>query len=409
MHSRQRPPARRIAFISSNEAWGGSEELWSRAATELARAGAEVSAYKQQVNRAKVPVAALREAGCRVFELLAPRWAPRKARTLVGSIWKISRYLQDAMLTRDFKRRRPDLVVISQGLNYDGWYLGVTCRRLGIPYVLISQKASDLYWPPDGIRDELSAVYRDAAAALFVSAHNRQLTEEQLGFALPRARVVRNPFKADWGVNPPWPDESDGFRLACLARLDAREKGQDLLLRVLAMPKWRVRDLTVRLYGSGHNEFGLRAMAAMLDVPKVEFSGFVDSPAAIWLDVHGLILPSRCEGLPLSLVEAMLHGRVAIVTDVGGNREALVDGITGFLAEAATEGALDAALERAWQRRSDWREMGAAGVAHARSLVTVDPAKSLVEILLDLKPGDVSAAGVDHSSDLNGRHSTGAS
>jgi glycosyltransferase involved in cell wall biosynthesis len=45
----------------------------------------------------------------------------------------------------------------------------------------------------------------------------------------------------------------------------------------------------------------------------------------------------------------MLCGRPAIAHDAGGIAELLVDNETGFLAAAATVGALDAALERAWR------------------------------------------------------------
>ena len=383
MQSRQRLPAGGIAFLSSNDQWGGSEELWSRAAISLARAGVAVTAYKRNLYQAEGPAEALRGAGCRVVDLQPFRGAPRRVQKLVGAVWP-HRHLHDFQFTRDFKRRPPGLAVISQGLNHDGLYLAATCRRLGVPYVLISQKASDLYWPPDSSRDAFQAAYREALAALFVSEHNRVLTEEQLGFRLPHGRVVRNPFNADWNELAPWPEQGRGYRLVCLARVDVREKGQDLILRVLVMPKWRERDLKVILCGSGHNERALSGMAAMLGADNVEFAGFSATPGAIWRDAHGLILPSRCEGLPLSLIEAMLHGRMAVVTDVGGNREAVVDGVTGFVAVAATEASLDAAMERAWKRRKDWRAMGAAGAELARTLVEPDPAQTLARLILDL-------------------------
>lgn len=392
MQSRQRLPAGRIAFLSSNDQWGGSEELWSRAAIKLAKAGVEVTAYKRNFHRAEGPAEALRGAGCQIVDLQPFRGAPQRVQMLLGAVWP-HRHLHDFRFARDFRRKQPDLAVISQGLNYDGWYLAATCRRLGVPYVLISQKASDLYWPPDSCRAAVQAAYRDARAALFVSQHNRVLTEEQLGFRLPHGRVVRNPFNADWDRPTPWPEKGRGYRLACLARLDVREKAQDLILRVLAMPKWRQRDLTVILYGSGHNERALSDLAAMLDLDNVEFAGFSATPGAIWRDAHGLILPSRCEGLPLSLIEAMLHGRMAIVTDVGGNREAVVDGVTGFVAGAPTEASLDAAMEKAWGRRRTWRAMGAAGAKLARSLVEPDPAQTLAGLILDLVesgPGDAT-------------------
>lgn len=390
MHRRQKGSPFHVAFLSSNDDWGGSEELWSRTALRLARAGTGVSAYKRYIHRAEAVTAALKSAGCHVVDLHGQDSLPRKLRSLISTIWPIYRVLQEFRFKREFRRRPPALAVISQGLNYDGWHLAATCRKLGVPYILISQKASDLYWPPDGIRDAFQAAYRHAAGALFVSRHNQVLTEEQLGFRLANSHVVRNPFNADWTQTTPWPDGGGTLRLACLARLDAREKGQDLILRVLAMPKWRKRNLIVRMHGSGHNLRALSGMAALLGLTNVEFAGFTSTPETIWRDAHGLILPSRCEGLPLSLIEAMLHGRMAIVTDVGGNGEAVVDGVTGFVAAAATEASLDATLEKAWRRRGRWRAMGAAGAQHARTLVEPDPVQTLVELI----PGFVQGRAV---------------
>jgi glycosyltransferase involved in cell wall biosynthesis len=378
-------PHPRIAFASSNHRWGGSEELWSLTAIELARRGVQVCAFKRRFHRCDRRVVEMRAAGTRVIDLEGPHWLPLVARRLMTALWRLARPWMAGRMAREFARRHPALVVISQGLNHDGWWLGVVCRRLGLPYVMISQKASDLYWPGDEMLDELREVYRDAASALFVSEHNRRLTEEQLGFALPRGQVVRNPFNARLDDAPsPWPADQGKIVLACLARLDAREKGQDLLIRVLAQPRWRERPIEVRLYGAGHNEQGLRAMAAFHGLQNVVFAGHTDTPRAVWRDSHALILPSRCEGLPLALVEAMLHGRPAIITEAGGNAEVLIDGKTGFLAEAANESALDAALERAWTRRSDWPEIGRAAAAHARQLVTRDPVAALADLLQGL-------------------------
>jgi glycosyltransferase involved in cell wall biosynthesis len=113
----------------------------------------------------------------------------------------------------------------------------------------------------------------------------------------------------------------------------------------------------------------------------VTFGGFSDDMAEVWSRHHGLVLPSRCEGLPLVVVEAMLSGRVPIVTDVGGNREAVDDEVTGFVAAAATEDALDDAMERAWQRRGEWRAIGAAASLKIRTLVPADPAAVMAAML----------------------------
>jgi len=165
------------------------------------------------------------------------------------------------------------------------------------------------------------------------------------------------------------------------------EKGQDLLLRVLAREHWRRRPLHLSFFGHGINDEGMKAMAKYYRLTNVSFHGFDDDVASIWRDHHGLLLGSRAEGLPLVLVEAMLCGRVPIVTAVAGNREVVDDNETGFLAAAPTEDAIDEALERAWQRRDEWQAIGARAAERIRTLVPRDPAAVFAGMLLELAAG----------------------
>jgi glycosyltransferase involved in cell wall biosynthesis len=178
-----------------------------------------------------------------------------------------------------------------------------------------------------------------------------------------------------------------GLRFACVGRFYPQEKGQDLLIRVLAREKWRGRPVSVTFFGSGQHGVGLAEMAAYHGLETVRFAGFTHDIEAIWASHHALVLPSRAEGLPLVLVEAMLSGRVAIVTDVAGNGEVVEDDVSGFLASAPTEDALDEAMERAWQRRAEWREIGARAAADIRQRVPSDPAGMLAAQLVRLADG----------------------
>ena len=78
----------------------------------------------------------------------------------------------------------------------------------------------------------------------------------------------------------------------------------------------------------------------------------------------------------------MLSGRVSIVTNVGGSSEVIDDGMTGFLAAAPTEESLDEAMERAWKRRAEWRDIGAAAATKIRSLVPPNPAELMAGMIL---------------------------
>lgn len=374
--------ARRIAFISSNSlGWGGSEELWSAAAAELAADGHRVAAMKPGLGR-DARVGRLRRLGVRLTDL---RRVPLVPDRLVGLMarfsWLIEIAVRAARLGFALRAFRPELVVLSQGGNTEGLFYAKRIRRLGIPYVLIVQKVAEMYWPTDEELGEMRRVYAGARRCLFVSEHNLRLHEEQLGMKLANAEVVRNPFLVRWDRPAPWPDEEQGLRLACVGRLYPREKGQDIILKVLARERWRGRAVSLTFFGAGAHLEGLRATAAYLGLANVAFAGFAADVEAIWSDHHGLLLPSHCEGLPLALVEAMLSGRVAIVTDVAGHGEIVEDDVTGFLAAAPTADHVDEALERAWRRRSQWREIGEAAAARARDLVPPRPERLLADKL----------------------------
>jgi glycosyltransferase involved in cell wall biosynthesis len=67
------------------------------------------------------------------------------------------------------------------------------------------------------------------------------------------------------------------------------------------------------------------------------------------------------EGLPLSVLEAMAAGLPVVTTDVGGNREAVIDGVTGLLVPPGDPDALAEALEKLWNDEAKRASMGKAG------------------------------------------------
>ncbi len=380
----------RFLVLSSNRSpWGGSEELWAAVAVSLAEAGHAVTVCKQNIDRTNPSVRRLAALGCRIRDIGRFPLLPRRVHMAVSSISTAAITLHSlAQAVYSIAVARPDLVIVSQGGNFDGLRLASVCRSLRKPFVLISQKAGEIYWPADELRDRMRELYPMALRTYFISEHNRRLTEEEIGVRLTNASVVRNPFLVDWKPRDDWPSDAGGLRLACVGRLYPSEKGQDLLIRVLARDKWRARALSVTFYGRGDRRTGLEEMARYLGVTSVTFAGFTRDVRAVWNDHHGLVLPSRCEGLPLVLVEAMLSGRVPIVTDVAGSGEIVRDGVTGFLAAAPTEDLLDEAMERAWQRRHEWRSIGAAAATSIRTLVPADPAGVLAEMLLRVVRGE---------------------
>ena len=79
---------------------------------------------------------------------------------------------------------------------------------------------------------------------------------------------------------------------------------------------------------------------------RVEFLGARDDVDSILARSHIFVLPSNWEGFPLTILEAMRAGLPVIASDVGGVREAVVDGVTGYLVPRDDVHALAARLRR---------------------------------------------------------------
>jgi len=80
--------------------------------------------------------------------------------------------------------------------------------------------------------------------------------------------------------------------------------------------------------------------------PGVTWLGHVSDIAGLWARAHVAVLPSRREGLPLSLMEAAACGRPMIATDVPGCREIVVAEQTGLLVPVDDAPALAEAMSR---------------------------------------------------------------
>jgi glycosyltransferase involved in cell wall biosynthesis len=378
-----------ILFVSSveNTPWGGGEELWSQTALDLAANGFAVSAsvsawpplpaQRGFVSTERIfhrQVSNLIEHGVEVR--LRPKPYPLRNRA-----WRALIASQKSPITLEVERmvakRSPELVVISDGAPFPPLDLLEMCTSKGVPFVIIVQCNHYFWWPADTLAVRYRVTLAAAQRCFFVSDANRRMAEKQIGCELPNAELVRNPFNVDFNASPPWPPigKDIEWHFACVGRLEPAGKGQDILFEVLAGPAWTTRDWRLHLYGDGEDRGGLERWAQRLGLAgRVVFEGHVAEVEQIWSQNHALVLPSRIEGLPLAVIEAMLCGRPVVATDVAGS-EVVEDGVTGFLADAPTVSSLGNAIERFWARREDAREIGAKAAERIRRLVPPDPVR----------------------------------
>ena len=396
-----------FVFISScSHLWGGSEELLGWTAKYLKQQGHQVSIFKLQIGE-HPRILDLQAAGVEVVALKTLRFTLLK-HYVFSCVYHLVRFLtflplpakcyliqpdpHRTFLLQTLSKIQPSLVLISQGDNFDGLEYADICLELHFSYAILSHKASNYVWPVDALRPFMQNIFQQAKRCFFVSEHNLSLTQKQLGQALHHAEVVRNPYLVSCSEYLPWPEiKDDCFKLACVGRLWLLDKGQDILLEILAQEKWKYRNLQVSFFGEGVNRETLIDMANFLGLKNVSFPGFVENIVNVWQEYHALILPSRAEGLPITLIEAMMCGRLGITTDVGGIPEVLEDNITGFMAQGACFTAIDETLERAWLRRDEWENIGKKASVSIRQLIPPDPERLFADKLLQLSTLSVDA------------------
>jgi glycosyltransferase involved in cell wall biosynthesis len=131
----------------------------------------------------------------------------------------------------------------------------------------------------------------------------------------------------------------DGAPLLFCAGLLNLAKGQDLLVEALAAPG--LERVQLALAGEGELRPALEARIAALGLSaRVRLLGFRPDMAALLVAADLYVLPSRWEGMPYVLLEALACARPILVTPVDGARELVERGSCGLVARAISSAAL---------------------------------------------------------------------
>lgn len=285
----------------------------------------------------------------------------------------------------DARLNRPDVLLVSLGSLPAALYVPGLCSYLentAIPYVLLCQFNSEILPISPTERLRICSLIEKSTAQVFVSRHNLSLARRQFNLSLPRARVVLNPCRELMDSPLPFPQAHDPVVMSCVARFEILWKAQDLLIEILSSKIWLDRSWILQFFGVGPDLDYVRQFSASRGLSeRVLFFGYVRDVKALWAESHLLVLPSRGEGTPLAVLEAMMCGRPVVTTDVGGNAEVVSEGRDGFISPAATVNCFSETLERAWKSRNSWESMGQVAHQRAKVLCGNNPAVQLLDTL----------------------------
>ena len=157
--------------------------------------------------------------------------------------------------------------------------------------------------------------------------------------------VIPNAVAAPAAAIPP--TERRLPRIIAMGRLSP-EKGFDVLIRAFAQLAPWYPDWTLHILGTGPQREQLEELAERLGVrDNVHWAGWSERPEAMLLEASVFVLPSRYEGFPNALLEAMACGLPCIASDCdSGPAEIVRDGLDGLLVAPDNVEALARALRQ---------------------------------------------------------------
>lgn len=244
------------------------------------------------------------------------------------------------------KQERPDLV-ITYSIK-PNIYAGFLCRVKNIPYCVNVQGLGTAF-QKKGLAQLVTIMYRHA-----VKKAGTVFFENEGNAALFRARHItpagQQTVLHGAGINlddypcRPYP-QRDVIRFLYVGRI-MREKGVEELF-------YAIRNLHEK-YGQkvvldlvGFFEDGYKDQVEALKREGIAtFYGFQEDPRPFYEQADCIVLPSYHEGMSNVLLEGAATGRALIASDIPGCREAVEDGISGYLCRVKDREALLEAMER---------------------------------------------------------------
>jgi GalNAc-alpha-(1->4)-GalNAc-alpha-(1->3)-diNAcBac-PP-undecaprenol alpha-1,4-N-acetyl-D-galactosaminyltransferase len=277
---------------------------------------------------------------------------------------KVSAFLRRVLMIRRHVRELRADVVLSF-LDTTNITAIVACQGTGVP-VVVSER-NDPAW------HKLGRLMVEMRLRVYPWADRLVVQTQRIASYFPshmQARIVEiaNPISPASALSSPETPYPDGrFRIVAMGRL-VPQKGFDRLIDAFARITERHPEWDLVIFGEGPERVALEQQAHAAGVrDRVTLAGVTAASHAELAASHLFAFPSRFEGFPNALGEAMAAGLPAVGYDgVSGVEEMIEDGITGVLLhESADNEALASALELLMRDAALRARMGSAAVTRS--------------------------------------------
>ena len=260
-------------------------------------------------------------------------------------------------IRRAIAQWRPRVVHAHQA-NSVAWHASRACRGFDAPLVVTLWGSDVLLLPNQGIlkRWMVRTALRRASLWTADAAELLRAARAVAGVDRPSAHVVIGVDEPPADLLEIWPHK-EARVLSCRAHKPLYRVGA--IIRAFAGTVPRQDGWQLEVAGSGDQTDTLRGIVAALGAGQpIEFSGQLDVGALSRSFRRARVFVSFpvSDGTSVSLLEAMAHGCVPVVSDLPANREWIVDGHNGVVV-SEPEG-LPIAIAKAieWSQSKEWRE-----------------------------------------------------
>lgn len=273
---------------------------------------------------------------------------------------------KDMKLLKTYRKMLDDIqpdLVITYSIK-PNVYMGSACKAKGIPYVTNVQGLGTAFEKPV-LSSVVSVMYRSALhkakTVFFENEENAQFFLHQSIISAQQMKVLPGA-----GINldeyPYVPMQDDGvcsflfvgrimkekgvYEFFTAAKTIKAEFGEEVAFDVVGFYEDAYKETVDQLVADG----------------VIRFHGFQTDVHPFYEAANCVVLPSYHEGMSNVLLEAAATGRPLITSDIPGCREAVEDGVSGYICPAKDADALYDAMQRFVELPESWRaEMGCRG------------------------------------------------
>lgn len=362
--------------------WGGSELLWSKMAEDLLKQGHTVHASIYKWEKTPSKVVDLQKKGLIVHF----RYRTNYSKNIYKVIGKLIEKVVSPFQLKKLHKINPDVVFFSLGSAFDlssNLYFNFI-KSLNTTYYCYLSLNTEYEVLPYHLIVRQREVFNKSQTVFFPSFRNLQTAKRQLCSLIENSKVINNPITFNNLEILPC-KSFDKICFSMVARLDAFVKGQPIVLEILSSTYWKNKNWELNIFGEGPDKEYILELIKFYNLSdKVNLIGFVsDIRNQIWKENHILLMPSQYEGCPISLYDAAIAGRIAVVSNVGGNAEFVIDGVNGFVSDAPSVHSFGAAMQKCWENIDNYNQLAANARSKALNTLDLTPEITVNNIILE--------------------------